>query len=235
MLNSITKKNWIQIEIRILYLPKKNLLKKEVNSQILKEKFELISILNNIKQVTSDQQIVGFINPHLGLNSVYTPDNSKKLYISGLSRDFKFKSNKIKNQEVYEYFINFLENEPSSKKIKNRAISGYSPIDYLKDKFLLAELVREIHEHFYIPFEESKGYIGYNKLEEPILCSINGVLKMTQRVVDRIKLMNHDPELEKACFGDSFVDYIKQWRKKSKDKMITKWLNDVDKLVKDEK
>lgn len=243
-LTPIATNTWIKVYYKILFKPNEKWTKKQIEKYLQKEQSSLIHIVMNLGQVSEkDGRIHGFINPALNQNAIFTYNIGKEFLLLHFNRNFTFWFDKSKEyKDCYEILIRAKERKPNDRvgvkilKKNEKRIYGYSPVDFMKDKFMLAELNKQLCEYLEIPQEEIENiaYPDFNKNNKPIIRVKIGVLFVEHLVKDRLELKNKNPQIEKACFGD-FDDFIKHLRKQKNNKEIFRWLKKVDKLLKNKK
>lgn len=243
-LTPIATTSWIKVYYRILFKPRKDWKQKQIDEHITKTYNDLIGIVTNIGQIVVDGKLVGFLNPFLNLNAIMTYEKLPKEFpMLKFQRNFTFMVDKSKEYKgCWEFWIKSKEKGKEIKtglreiKKNEKVTYGYSPIDFAQDKFMLMELDKQLSSYLNVISTkgENMAYTDFNKEGEPIVRVKIGVLFMEHKVKDRIELMRIHPKIEKRCFGDDFNDFIEHFRKQKKDKNIAKWLNEVDKLLKNE-
>lgn len=171
------------------------------------------------------------------------------------SRVYTVKSTLLNgNQKLVEFLIRFREGGRNGlrledKKIRTKEILpterityGYSPLDFIPDANMFIELDKALTKSFNIQgdFRSPTVAVFFNEKKEPcIQTRIGGTLYVEHRIVDRIKLAQEVPEIEKKCFGDKglddFIEFERNYVKKNKGKdteTIKEWLSKVDNLMK---
>ncbi|MEM0143888.1 MAG: hypothetical protein QXN16_02155 [Candidatus Micrarchaeaceae archaeon] len=173
---------------------------------------------------------------------------NKEMFLEPISRNFTFKEEKVK--DGYDIIVRPVGKSPVDMELiylKNYERKyGYSPIDFINDKFKLVEFDKEICSYFGIKQLElsteretaidkkDDAMPSFNDDGEPIVrARLGTVLFMDYRVSDRLELEKKNPKIARACFGGKdFNNFIDFWLEhKGDNKYIEKWLKTVEKIL----